>query len=358
MYMPNSADETSGAPDGLAPILVYRLGSLGDTIVALPCFHAILKRFPRQPKIALTNFPVSSVAAPLESVLGPGGFVQGAISYPVGTRSPRQLLALRKKIRSTGAKTLVYLASTRSRFAPIRDFLFFRLCGIRNVLCVPLSRDLLHNRVDDEGIVEREAERLARCVEREFQVDVASPSNWDLRLTHTELQRVAELKGTLGTCEYFIVNMGGKAAEKDWGAANWTDLISRIRFTLEGHTLVVVGATEDRTRGDQLIDAWGGKGLNLCGDLTPRETYGVMKNARFFIGHDSGPMHLAAAAQVRCVGIFGSFNAPMKWHPPGQGHIIIHEMRGIASITVERVLDAVARVALRNSHRLDALEYV
>jgi heptosyltransferase-3 len=356
MYLPNSTDESSGPRAGFAPILVYRLGSLGDTIVALPCFHAILKRFPEQPKIALTNFPVASVAAPLESILGPGGFIQGAISYPVGTRSLRQLLALRREIRSTGARTLVYLASTRGRLASIRDFVFFKLCGMRNVLCLPLSADLLQNRVDDQGVIEREAERLARCVHPEFQVDVASPSSWDLRLTPAEWHRVAGFKETLESGHYFVVNMGGKAVEKDWGAAKWMELISRMRSMLAGHTLLVVGAREDRARGDQLIAAWGGEGRNLCGDLTPRETYGVMQGANFFIGHDSGPLHLAAAAQLRCVGLFGSFNEPKKWHPPGEGHVIIHEMRGIAAITVDRVLDAVTSTVAVCNPREDALQ--
>jgi heptosyltransferase III len=356
MYLPNSTDQRRIPGASVRPVIVYRLGSLGDTIVALPCFHAILKRFPDKPKIALTNVPVSSIAAPLESILGPGGFIQGVISYPVGTRSLRRLLAVRREIRSTGARTMVYLASTRGRIASIRDLLFFRLCGIRDVLCLPVSDDLLRNRVDSQGIVEREAERLARCVQREFHVDVSSPSSWDLRLTSGEWQRVSGFKKPLHDSEYFVVNMGGKAAEKDWGASNWADLISRMRTAFEGDTLVLVGASEDLVRAERLINAWGGEGLNLCGELTPRETYGVMKGAKFFIGHDSGPLHLAAAAQVRCVGIFGSFNRPMKWHPPGQGHVIIHEMRGIASITVERVLDAVARVALTNNDQLDALQ--
>jgi hypothetical protein len=100
--------------DGERPVLIYRLGSLGDSVVALPCFHAIGRAFPG-PKIAVTNVPVSSKAAALEVILGPGGFIDGAIDYPVGTRSPRRLWNLRKAIRATGARTLVYLAAPRGR---------------------------------------------------------------------------------------------------------------------------------------------------------------------------------------------------------------------------------------------------
>lgn len=204
--------------------------------------------------------------------------------------------------------------------------------------------------------MEREAERLARCLTTEFNVDHTSPTNWDLRLTAGEQSRVAGFLEPLRGAEYFVVNMGGKAAEKDWGAANWEEMISRAIPMLERHSLVVVGAAEDRERGDQLIAARGGDGLNLCGGLTPRETYGVIKGARFFIGHDSGPLHLAAAAQVRCIGIFGDFNTPAKWHPVGEGHVIIHEMRGVAAISVERVLDALGCVLLASPRKAGDLQ--
>ena len=55
------------------PIVIYRLGSLGDTIVALPCFHAITRAHPGAERIVLTNFPVSAKAAPLEGILGGSG---------------------------------------------------------------------------------------------------------------------------------------------------------------------------------------------------------------------------------------------------------------------------------------------
>ena len=76
-------------------IVIYRLGSLGDTIVALPCFTAVTRLFPNARKVLLTNKPISTKAAPIESILGAGtGFFDTSIAYPVGTRSPGALFAL------------------------------------------------------------------------------------------------------------------------------------------------------------------------------------------------------------------------------------------------------------------------
>ena len=43
-------------------VLIYRLGSLGDTVVALPCFHLIERTFPGAERVLLTNFPVHAKA--------------------------------------------------------------------------------------------------------------------------------------------------------------------------------------------------------------------------------------------------------------------------------------------------------
>jgi heptosyltransferase-3 len=59
------------------------------------------------------------------------------------------------------------------------------------------------------------------------------------------------------------------------------------------------------------------------------------------VGHDSGPLHLAAASGVACVGLFGALNKPRKWYPFGVGHRILHDLAGVDQIPVAAVLEAV-----------------
>ena len=79
-------------------VVIYRLGSLGDTVVALPFFNRIAELYPAHRRVVLTNVPISSKAAPLLSVLGEGGLVHEAIAYPVGTRDFSELIALRTRL--------------------------------------------------------------------------------------------------------------------------------------------------------------------------------------------------------------------------------------------------------------------
>ena len=169
------------------PIVIYRLGSLGDTVVALPCFHQIARSFPDASRLVLTNDPVASVAPALDTILGPSGLIGGIIPYSIGERSIVRLAKLALKLRATGATTMVYLAAGRGRQSVMRDVRFFRLCGFKKIVGAPIDADLHDNRFDPgTRTYEPEAERLARTLEPLARIDLKDRANWDLRLTSTE----------------------------------------------------------------------------------------------------------------------------------------------------------------------------
>jgi heptosyltransferase-3 len=327
-------------------VLIYRLGSLGDTIVALPCFHKIMAAFPQAERIALTNHPVSSKAAPLEAILRDGGFIHRAIDYEVGLRSPRKLLALARRIRAERCDTLIYLGSLRGLPSAYRDLLFFRLCGLRRIIGAPLLADRATKRIDAQGIVEPEARRLARSLAELGAIDVEAPGAWDLRLTDSEIARADAVLPPAFDNGFIAVNTGGKVIEKDWGEANWIALIEGLANETE-LPLVFVGGAEDSERAQILGARWKKPWLDVCGALAPRETGALLRRATFFLGHDSGPMHLAAAAGAPCIGLFGVINRPRQWHPIGPRHIILHDTAGIEHIPVRAVSDAVKQMMAR-----------
>jgi heptosyltransferase-3 len=334
-------------------IVIYRLGSLGDTVVALPCFHKVEQTWPEAERIVLTNFPVSSKAAPLDVILREGGLIHSAIAYPVGTRSLVELWRLALQLRALHAEVLVYLTPARGRINALRDWLFFKCCGFKHIVGTPLSedlqkcRDLVPETPTQPRIEERECERLARCLQPLGPIDLNDPEMWELRLSERELAVGDEVLAPLGTTGYLAINMGGKAKEKDWGMHNWKMLLEKLSEQYAGNGLLIVGAAEDSARAREISALWEGPVVDACGRLTPRESAAAMRHAVVFIGHDSGPLHLAAAAGVRCVGLFGDFNQPQRWHPPGSQHRIIHRMSGLESISVSEVVGAVREIAPR-----------
>ena len=127
-------------------VLIYRLGSLGDTVVALPSFHLIARAFPAAERRVLTTNPVASAASPISAIIGDSGLLHGYMEYPIKLRNPAELFKLSLQIRSWQPKIMVYLAEPRGRYAAVRDALFFKLAGIKHLVGVPYTRALQENR--------------------------------------------------------------------------------------------------------------------------------------------------------------------------------------------------------------------
>ncbi len=337
-------------------VLVYRLGSLGDTVVALPALNLVRRRFPEATLSLLTNKPIASKAAPMESVLGPNFFSE-VIDYPIGLRDPRKLLAVSRRIRSGGFDVLVNLSAARGRFKAWRDYCFFRVSGIRQIIGTPTqSRDFVVAEDADTGLYESETLRLLRRVVSLGSADLEASSTWDLRLTSEERAKAQSVlpghsKPTIAAC------FGTKMQAKDWERANWVELVNRLVATLPNWRLVVVGSADESDRAVECTKGWRGPVVNLCGALSPRESAAVLEKCALFMGHDSGPMHLASAVGTPCVAIFAARNLPGQWFPARPGHEIIYHKtdcfgceleecvaerkRCIFSITVDEVFDAV-----------------
>ncbi|SFK62539.1 glycosyltransferase family 9 protein [Methylocapsa palsarum] len=318
-------------------IVIFRLGSLGDTVVALPCFHKLAQVFPDAERIVLTNNPVSSKAAPLEAVLDGSGLIDGVIAYPVNMRSIAQLWRLRSQLLALNASTLVFL-QPRGLWSTCRDQIFFRMCGFQRIIGGPLRFDTRKGIFDETtGEREYECERLARSIAEVGEIDLKDSANWDLRLAEHELAVGAETILAFEDRPFVGINMGGKVAGKHWGDDNWSALFANLATTHGGYGLLIVGVAEDAACVDAVTQSWPGRVVNACGRLAPRESAAALSRASLFVGHDSGPMHLAAACGVTCVAPFGGNNLPHTWHPYGSRHRIVHNVEGVRAITVGEI---------------------
>ena len=343
-------------------VLIYRLGSLGDTLIALPSLHLIARAFPNAERRMLTNFPVNVKAPPAAAILDNTDLVHGFFRYAVGTRSPSALASLWWQLLRWRPEVLVYLAASRGIEAARRDAAFFRLCGIRRLVGIPLTLDMQQNLWQEPyQALEPEGARLARNLAEIGDADIDTPASWDLHLTPSEHACAAEALAPLSDRPIIAVSVGTKVQSKDWGRDNWRSLLTQLARLYPGHALALTGAPEESEASEYAAEGWrqtpGAPTVNLCGQLTPRESAAAFARARIFIGHDSGPMHLAAAVQTPCVAIFAARNKPRVWFPYGRQHRVVYHQtdcwgcalescinerkRCLTSITVEEVVGEV-----------------
>lgn len=305
-------------------VLIYRLGSLGDTAVALPSFHLIARAFPRAERVLLSNFPVHAKAPAAAAVLGGSGLVHGYMRYTVGTRNPFELLRLAGEIHRFRPDVLVYLMPVRPLGNVRRDSIFFRMAGVRRIVGLPTEASAGNLYDAETGLWEREAARLLRLLNPLGEADLGDLRNWDLNLTEAETEKASRLLAPFAGLPLIACGPGTKMQSKDWGQEKWRELMGRLSAEFPGHALALIGAKEDGAVSDFAAAGWRGPFVNLCGELSPRESAAVIRHARLFLGPDSGPMHLAAAYGVPCAIAFASVDRRGRWFPFGEGHRLIY----------------------------------
>jgi lipopolysaccharide heptosyltransferase III len=343
-------------------ILVYRLGSLGDTVVALPALRLVERAFPEAERWVLTNFNVGSKAAPMASVLEGTGLVHGYLEYPVGLRDFAGFVRLRRAIRAFRPDVLVYLAAPRGRLKAWRDALFFRACGIRRLVGVPYRADQQAPLRLGNGMYEYQGARLIRCLEALGAARLDMPDAFDLALSEAEHRAAVAALGSLADGRPLLVaSIGAKVDVKEWGDSNWAELLARLGRRLPGWGLGMLGVVDERSRSESMLANWPGGRVNLCGRVSVRESAALLTHAQVYLGHDSGPMHLAAAVGTPCVAVFSSRNLPGEWFPYGVQHRVLYhsvfcqgcrldmciawDKMCIRSITVDQVESSVLELA-------------
>ena len=342
-------------------VLVFRIGSLGDTCVALPAFRLIRQSFENADIRVLTNFPVGAgvKAAPLQMVLGQSGLADGYFEYPLGMMSWKNLSRCVRELTQWRPDVLIYMMPRRSRWQIFRDFVFFRrLLGLRKIMGLSFDRKAQAWAWDGQRqIFESEAHRLVRNLNELGKIDLSSQGVWDLGLQPDEISRVTHvIESWPGADDYIVCAVGTKVDTKDWGEDRWEEWAKTLADEYPDLGLVLIGVTVEFERSERVARHWHGPTLNLCGKLTPRESGAVLRRARCFVGHDSGPMHLAAAVGTPCVAVFSAQDKPGIWFPHGEHHQVIyhktdcfgcrlevcekHEKKCIRSITVNEVVKA------------------
>jgi heptosyltransferase-3 len=272
----------------------------------------------------LTNFPVSSKAPASAAVIGESGLIHGYMRYTAKTRNPLELAGLWWRLRRYRPDFLVYLMGIRDPATVRRDASFFNFAGIKNLIGFPSAAASMPILDQSSGMFEREASRLARTLSVLGDAQVENLESWDLCLTAAERNKAAEVLSSLNRNRLVVCAPGTKMQAKDWGTENWASLMRRLSQALPEHGLVLVGAREEHAICDSVAQGWSGKFVNLCGQLSPRETAAVMEGADVFTGPDSGPMHLAASVGVPCAIAFSARGKPGMWYPAGSDNQVVY----------------------------------
>jgi ADP-heptose:LPS heptosyltransferase len=314
-------------------ILIYCIGSLGDTIVTIPALRAVRKRYPDGRIYLLYDRQVDSRVTP-EEVLAESGLVDEYFFYQAAkTLSEKIFIFTRlcRVLRGLDIQTVVYLApSVRSVWQVHRDKFFLRvLCGIKNTVGFIVFSNNKRVPVDAEGrptkLPHEASYRLQRLGIAETQPDVSEFFSVPLIKVQSK-ERMFVQNWLVQNRKYpnrplIAICPGAKQSAKLWPIQRFEE-IGKYLISLHKFELVILGAQNERRTGQNLVERWR-EGLNLAGILSIVQSAALLSQCSLAITLDSGPMHLAAAVGTKVFSIFAYRERPGLWDPLGKGHTVL-----------------------------------
>jgi len=272
-------------------ILVIRGGAIGDFLLTLPALRLLREGFP-DCRIEIVGYRhICSVAE--------GRFYADAvrsIEYApmAGFFNPRSELDPELSAYFAGfGQVISYLFDPDGFFAGN-----LKRCGVKNLICGD-------PRISGSG---HAACQLARPLESLalFLEDSSAEI-----FPNAEDAAAAEKLLAGHRAPFVAVHPGSGSSKKNWPLQAWKELLSKLCGTKA--TVLVVSGESDMERVAELKAEFGERLVFL--DNLPLPVLGaVLQCCEFFIGHDSGVSHLAAAAGAECLLLFGPTD-PAVWAP-------------------------------------------
>jgi lipopolysaccharide heptosyltransferase II len=277
-------------------ILVIRLSSLGDVLLTSLALRSLRSRFPAAHIDFLTSRPYADLVAAL-----PG--VDRVLDYDKegGARSffhwlfcllrerYSVIIDLQNDLRSALWRTFAFPAMwfRARRYRLQRFFLVhFKKNLYRGILPVPLrylgAMKSLGCADDDGGL--------------------------ELRIPHGITQEVQARFYSGATAEQRVVIFcpGSRHYTKRWPPEKWVDLARALLEKEPQSRIFVLGDTTEEALLDSISQEVGDERVVALSDLSILEAAALMQRSRCTVSNDSGLMHLATAAGIPVLAIFGS----------------------------------------------------
>lgn len=312
-------------------ILLIRLERIGDVLVSIPVIRALRTRHPD----ASIDLLVSRANRAVRDAVAP--FVTRVWCYEKTVSSAVDLL---RAFRRTRYDVIVDLVDHPSATAQ----LVIRWCRPRAAV------GLLHA---ESGLYTHAAPTLDRAtvhpVERfaqlllPFGIDPAvEPLDLEYRLGTEDVDRARVLLGPTLRPLRFGVNLSARQAERYWGRSNYIALIRHVIAHDPRFAVSVCGTPQDAAEVRHVAEATGAQAVPARASL--RDFAAIIHEFDLLLTPDTAVVHLAASWKVPTVTLYHEEAGVAPWLPYRTPCRAVADPRGIPSILVGRVVEAVTEL--------------
>ncbi len=292
-------------------ILLIQLKRIGDLILTVPALAAIRQTWP-EASLSLVIDGESAGLAPA---------IDGVDRILVYQKNSLNLRTFRRVIFGRYDAALDFTGTDRSSL----------LTGLskadRRVTFLESKRNLIrsqvYNRFIDSPV--RDRHTIDHHLDLLAGIDLApGPQPLELRLPQSAHAKVRDLLSTRSIREPFVVfHIGAARAEKYWTAQRWAAVFDYCAGTLGRPCVIIGGHSEmEKMAVAEVRQHATSDFVDLTGHLNLMASAALISRASLFVGIDSGPSHLAAAAQVPQVTLYGPTN-PFHWRARHEQSVVL-----------------------------------
>lgn len=299
-------------PAGSPRILITRLSAIGDCILTMPLACALRARYPQ----AFIAWAVQGASASLierhESVDVAIRIAKPDLRSPVGWWKLRRRLMEHQFDIALDPQGLTKSALVAWLSGANRRIGFAHPVG--REISPWLHTELVQSR--QRHVVDRYLELLSplgiEAPRAEFRFPTTAAAQESLGpFLHQPLLRSG----------FAVVNPGAGWDSKLWPAERYAEVALHLAAKHGLLTVVVWAGDRERAWAEQIAKQSRGQAI-LAPKTSLLELGEILRHSRLFVGSDTGPLHMAAAVGVPCVGIYGP-TKPEECGPYGFGHRVL-----------------------------------
>jgi len=309
-------------------ILILRRGLLGDSLVAIPALRLIKNTFPGSRIHYVSDFhPGKSFVSP-DSVFHNLNLVDSFSNWSIERSTTLRiisLLSLIKDLRKLDFDTAILLERNSRGVLYIQSQrLFFRLCGINNIVTDAFKANILRDKNGKLLPLEHEADYLLNLLYKSNICPHSLYKSKDIQIMPNKAsdKKVESWITSNNLCgkRLVAIAVNTNMPVKRWPIKRYIECVNILNRDY-GITPIFIGGSAEIEATKSLVGVT--NGVMAMGVFSIFETVTLLRKCDFYLGNDTGSHHLAAAAGIPCVVIFSSRDNPGKWYPYGKNHEIL-----------------------------------
>lgn len=298
-------------------ILIIRPDRIGDLILSLPAIHAIRNRFPNAKISVLINPDYKAILysnPDIDSIV----YIERGTYLDFAKWTRLRNILLKEKfdmaiaLHSTlFSHILCFISSAEFRIGSNRDGSGFLLTN-----CIGDIRDKNKHEID-------------ACLDIVESIGCYSHGKKPELYIHKEAEK--DTKNIFKSLDieektgFIVVHPGSRDVIYRWNKNKFAGLCDKIinEFSLP---VILIGDKKEKRLTGYIASKMKNKAVNLAGKLDLYQLIALISNAKLFIGHSTGPMHIAWSMNIPTIAIFGSVyprHFYKRWQPLGNKSAVI-----------------------------------